>query len=153
MRLIERSLRVLRMQAEFEVIEVAGEHARAAERLGAAQRRASHAREAGETTAVQLRAEMGRPQINPAVVAVLRSVHRQQVEWLRLTEGALQAASENERMWRDTLGQHRHRERALDKACRTERTRERQQRDVQEFLRLDDQWLTSRKGAAHGAVA
>lgn len=137
----ERSLQVLRTQAQLDVVRVAAEAARSAARRAEAQHRVVELTRRCQSSAQELRGAMGRDPIDPGVVQAVRLVHVTLLQAQRRAEAQLVVTREAEGHARQALAAERHRERSLARALRAEAGIRRQHQHDRDARAADDMFL------------
>jgi hypothetical protein len=137
----ERSLGVLRMQAELALADAASTFARASERHAAAADALQELEAAGEASRAELRRVLEAPALNPALYEAVRRMLRADRARASQASAALATATQRMEEAREELGRQRQLESELSRAIDARRRdvlRERQQRAEQV---ADDLWL------------
>jgi len=144
----ERTLRAMRTQLQFELVQIAAEVARATELSTRAEHVVSAFARQCDSCVAELRAAMDRPQLNPALLDALRRLHRLQRVALRESETKLATARLHEQRAREALAEARNRELSLERALRSELREQLRIRQTLEFAVADDLWLQRRRCSA-----
>lgn len=145
---IESTLRAVRTQVQFELVEVAAEVVRAAARAVSAQDEMKQADRRCNAAAGELRATMAAAPMNPALVRAMGRIYDGERSVLRAARSQLAAAKRLEDDARTALADVRNRERSLERALQEEQRKRRAQQQAFELIQADELWLQGAREAS-----
>jgi hypothetical protein len=137
----ERTLRALRSQAQFAVVQQAAAVAHAAEMTAHTDERVAALEDRVESYLHQLQRTMVRPQLNAALLAAMRRGQRLEQSELGEWRWRRVAAQRHEQQARATLAEVRNHERSLERALVAERRKCESSWQAVEMIRADEMWL------------
>jgi len=144
----EQTLQAMRTQLQFDLVQIAANVAQATQLSTRAEHSVKALARQCDSCVAELRTAMDRSQLNPALLDALRRLHRLQRAALRESQTKLAAAQLYERRAREELAEARNRELSLERALRSERRKQLQNRRTIEFAVADDLWLQRRRRLA-----
>lgn len=138
---IETTLRALRTQVGFELVEAAAEVITARDLSAGAQGHVSSQLHRTESFMRRLREIGARPQPNAALYLAVRQCCRAEEQALREWRIRLADAQQRERRARSALAELRNKERSLERALHAERRKRQRRVSSLEMIRADELWL------------
>lgn len=141
-----KALQALRTMNEFDVLDAAGNVARAMHARQSLQQRTQELRLQCGDAAMHLRGAMSRGPLDPALVAALQRSYRIEQHMLRERQAQLAGAERREDEALAMLARLRGKQRSIEEALHAEAGKTDLRRRSAEASRVDDLWL-QRRGA------
>jgi hypothetical protein len=128
---------------QFDVIESAAKVAQSSAASNAVSSQVAASESRCESVAHEIRGAAGltQRQLNPALLATMRDLYREESALLRDLRTKLVAALQREEEARNALAELRNRERSLARAMSAERRKRDAQRQTAESIVADESWL------------
>lgn len=141
MRRNELTLRVLRTQVQFEIVQLGAAVGQAAILSRRAQRQLTVLEERCESTAGGMRAVLRRPLLDLSLLRTMRHLYQAERQAAHTARQLFASAQTHERRARDALASSRHRERAIERALKVELRKHELKRQAADLIHADDAWL------------
>lgn len=141
---VEQTLRVLRVQAEFELAEAARTLAEGVRQHTAARQNVQRVADTLDAARGELRRQIAAPQLNPAGYAWVRRMWHAGLGELDVAGDALRQATQQVDEQRMALARSRQRESDLSRALEAQRCERRREDAGRDQIAVDDLWLQTR---------